>query len=92
MSLGDFIKSRFSVIFVNFIGLITLLIFLFSVGNTIDILKIVAFVWIIVIGVYLFFQYKSRKEFYNELSKTVDNLDKKYLISEVIDKPVYLEA
>ena len=92
MSLGDFIKSRFSVIFVNFIGLITLLIFLFSVGNTIDILKIVAFVWIIVIGVYLFFQYKSRKEFYNELSKTVDNLDKKYLISEVIDKPIYLEA
>lgn len=92
MSLCDFIKSRFSVIFVNFIGLITLLIFLFSVGNTIDILKIVAFVWIIVIGVYLFFQYKSRKEFYNELSKTVDNLDKKYLISEVIDKPIYLEA
>lgn len=92
MSLGDFIKSRFSVIFVNFIGVITLLIFLFSVGNTIDILKIVAFVWIIVVGVYLFFQYKSRKEFYNELSKTVDNLDKKYLISEVIDKPVYLEA
>lgn len=92
MSLCDFIKSKFLVIFVNFIGLITLLIFLFSVGNTIDILKIVAFVWIIVIGVYLFFQYKSRKEFYNELSKTVDNLDKKYLISEVIDKPIYLEA
>lgn len=92
MNLGDFIKSRFSVIFVNFIGLITLLIFLFSVGNTIYILKIVAFVWIIVVGVYLFFQYKSRKEFYNELLKTVDNLDKKYLISEVIDNPVYLEA
>lgn len=92
MNLSDFIKSRFSVIFFNFIGLITLLIFLFSVGNTIDILKIVAFVWIIVVGVYLFFQYKSRKEFYNELSKTVDSLDKKYLISEVIDKPIYLEA
>lgn len=92
MTLGDFIKSRFSVIFANFIGLITLLIFLFSVGNTIDILKIVAFVWIIVIGVYLFFQYKTRKGFYNELSKAIDNLDKKYLISEVIDKPIYLEA
>lgn len=92
MSLGDFIKSRFSVIFVNLIGLITLLIFLFSVGNTIDILKMVAFVWIIVVGVYLFFQYKARKEFYNELSKAIDNLDKKYLISEVIDKPIYLEA
>ena len=92
MSLGDFIKNSFSVIFVNFIGLITLLIFLFSVGNTIDILRIIVFAWPIVVGVYLFFQYKSRKKFYNELSKTVNNLDKKYLISEVIDKPIYLEA
>ena len=44
------------------------------------------------LGTYLFFQDKNRKEFYNEISKSIDNLDKKYLISEVIDKPVYLEA
>lgn len=92
MSLGDFLKSRFSVIFLNSIGLITLLIFLFSVGNTLDTLKIISIIWIIVLGAYLFFQYKNRKSFFSELSQSIDNLDKKYLISEVIDKPVYLEA
>ncbi|MBS5306987.1 sensor histidine kinase [Clostridium tertium] len=92
MSLGDFLKSRFSVIFLNLISLVTLLVFLFSVGNTVDTLKIISVTWIIVLGTYLFFQYKNRKEFYNEISKSIDNLDKKYLISEVIDKPVYLEA
>jgi signal transduction histidine kinase len=92
MSLGDFLKSRFSVIFLNLISLVTLLVFLFSVGNTVDTLKIISVTWIIVFGAYLFFQYKNRKEFYNEISKSIDNLDKKYLISEVIDKPVYLEA
>lgn len=92
MSLGDFLKSRFSVIFLNLISLVTLLVFLFSLGNTVDTLKIISVTWIIVFGAYLFFQYKNRKEFYNEISKSIDNLDKKYLISEVIDKPVYLEA
>lgn len=92
MTLGDFLKSRLSVIFLNFIGLITLLVFLFSVGNTVDTLKIVAVTWIMSLGIYLFFQYKNRKEFFQELSKSIDNLDKKYLISEVIDHPLYLEA
>lgn len=92
MSLGDFLKSRFSVIFLNSIGLITLLIFLFSVGNTLDTLKVISATWIIVLAIYLFFQYKNRKSFFSELSQSIDNLDKKYLISEVIAKPVYLEA
>lgn len=92
MSLGDYLKSRFPVIFLNFIVLIALLIFLFSVGNTVDTLKVVTVMWGIVLGVYLFVQYKNRKIFYEELSKSVDNLDKKYLISEIIDKPIYIEA
>lgn len=92
MSLGDFLKSRFSVIFLNSISLITLLIFLFSVGNTLDTLKIILATWIIVLATYLFFQYRNRKAFFSEISQSIDNLDKKYLISEVIAKPVYLEA
>ena len=92
MTLGDFLKSRLSVIFLNFIGLITLLVFLFSVGNTVDTLKIISVTWITSLGIYLFSQYKNRKEFFQELSKSVDNLDKKYLISEVIENPLYLEA
>lgn len=92
MSLGDFLKSRFSVISLNFLGLITLLIFLFSVGNTADTLKLVSITWILVVGVYLFFQYKNRKELFEKILKSVENLDKKYLISEVIEKPIYLEG
>ena len=92
MTLGDFLKSRLSVIFLNFIGLTTLLVFLFSVGNTVDTLKIVSVTWITSLGIYLFSQYKNRKEFFQEISKSVDNLDKKYLISEIIENPLYLEA
>lgn len=92
MTLGEFLKSRLSVLSLNLIGLIVLLVFLFSVGNSIDALKVISVTWIIVLGIYLFFQYKNRKAFYDELLRSIDNLDKKYLISEVIDKPCYLEA
>lgn len=92
MSLGDFLKSRLLVIFLNLICLITLLLFLFSVGNTLDTLKVISITWLIVLVTYLLFQFKNRKAFFSELSKSIENLDKKYLISEVIDKPVYLEA
>lgn len=92
MSLGDFLKSRFSVIFLNSICLMTLLVFLFSVGNTLDTLNIISVIWIIVLVLYLYLQYRNRKEFYNALSKSIYNLDKKYLISEIIEKPIYLEA
>lgn len=92
MSLGVFFKSRFGVILLNFLGLITLILFLFSVGNTMDTLKVVVFTWLIVLSIYLFFQYKNRKAFFYELSKSIDSLDKKYLISEVIERPTYLES
>ena len=92
MSLKDFLKSRISVLCFNFLCLISLLIFLFSVGNTIEILRIIFFTWIIALGVFLLIQYKNRKQAFLKLSKSMEHLDKHYLISEVIDKPVYFES
>ncbi len=92
MSLREFIKSRFSVIFINIISLITLTVFLFSVGNTFQSIKIIVIVWFIVVTVFLAYEYKKRKNYFDEVFKSTDNLDKKYLISEVIDIPPYVEA
>ena len=92
MSLREFIKSRFNVIFINIISLITLTVFLFSVGNTLQSIKIIVIVWFIVVTVFLAYEYKKRKNYFDEVFKSTDNLDKKYLISEVIDTPPYVEA
>lgn len=92
MSLGDYIKSRINVILLNFIALITLIVFLFSVGNTFDTIKVVALVWITILTIYLFFEYRKRKVYFDDILKYAENLDKKYLISEVIDIPPYVEA
>lgn len=59
MSLKDYLKSRGSVIFINIISLITLVVFLFSVGNTFESIKIVVITWFIVL--ILFFTYELFK-------------------------------
>ena len=92
MSLKDYLKSRGSVIFINIISLITLVVFLFSVGNTFESIKIIVITWFIVLPLFFIYEYKKRKSYFDEVIRATDNLDKKYLISEIIDKPPYIDA
>lgn len=92
MSLNDYLKDRIGVVFLNIIALITLIIFLFSVGNNFEVIKTVAIVWILVLIIFITYEYKKRKVYFETLLKYIDNLDKKYLISEIIDIPPYIDA
>lgn len=92
MNVGEFLKSRAPVLFLNLMGVAVLLVFLFSVGNEGEVLVQIAAVWFLVMAVYLMLQYKSRKTMFRKLEKSVENLDKKYVISEVIEPPILLEA
>ncbi|WP_042273309.1 sensor histidine kinase [[Clostridium] dakarense] len=92
MSLRDFFKSRTGIILLNIISLLTLIVFLVSTGNTFDTIKVIMLVWILILGAFLIYEYKKRKVFFNEVLRCVENLDKKYLISEIIEEPPYIEA
>ena len=92
MSLNDYLKDRIGVVFLNIIALITLIIFLFSVGNNFEVIKTVVIVWISVLIIFITYEYKKRKVYFETLLKYIDNLDKKYLISEIIDIPPYIDA
>lgn len=92
MSLGDYLRGRINVIFLNIISLITLGIFLFSVGNTFDTIMTVIITWIIVSVIFSIYEYRKRKLYFNDILRTVERLDKKYLISEIIDLPPYSDA
>ena len=92
MSLRDYLKSRTGIIVLNIISLLTLIIFLISTGNTFDTIKVIMIVWILILGVFLIYEYKKRKVFFSEVLRCVENLDKKYLISEIIEEPPYIEA
>ncbi|WP_075983078.1 sensor histidine kinase [Bacillus massilinigeriensis] len=92
MSFQDYFRERVKVILLNLISIITLSLFLFSVGNTMDTIITIAVTWVVVYSLFFIYEYSQRKAYYSNLLKTVGNLDKKYLMGEIIDPPPYLDA
>lgn len=92
MSLEDFLRERMKAVLLNLISLITLTTFLFSVGNTFDTIITIAVAWITVYAFFLIYEYSKRKEYYSDLMKLADNLDKKYLMGEIIELPPFNDA
>ncbi|MDS0526146.1 sensor histidine kinase [Clostridium sp. SHJSY1] len=92
MNIADYIKSRVGNMLLNFIELMTLSIFLFSTGNTFDTIITIVAIWIVIFMIIFIYDYKKRKLYYDDLLMIAEKLDKKYLISEVIEYPPFLDA
>lgn len=92
MNLGEYLKSKISEIILNIIGLIALLIFLLSIGNKLKAIIIIPVLWIITLFTYFIVEYKKRKVYFQFIEKCVSNIDKKYLLSEVLEVPPFIEA
>lgn len=92
MNLGDYFKEKINIILLNFIALITLSTFLFSVGNTFDTIITVAVAWTLVYIAFLTYEYRRRKVYYDDILKTAESLDKKFLLGEILDKPPFIDA
>lgn len=92
MSLEYYLKSIGGKILMNIICLIFLSIFLFSIGNKFKSIIIIAISWIIILFIYFVIAYKKRRDYFQLIDKYVSNIDKKYLISEVLEEPPFIEA
>ena len=92
MSLKDYLKSKIGTIFLNIIALIVLSVFLLSIGNKLKAVIIIALSWIVVLFIYLATAYSKRKNYFDLIEKYVAGIDKKYLISEMLDVPPFIEA
>lgn len=92
MSLKYYLKSKMGTIFFNIISLIFLSIFLLSIGNEFEAVIIIAFSWIIILFIYLVIAYRKRKNYFQLIEESVSKIDKKYLISEVLEVPPFIES
>ena len=92
MNLRDFIRERIVFIIIN------LLILLFT-AVLLMVLKVDSFaiLFIIIINgagilIYHIFDYLRKKQYYDEIKENMESLDKKYLISEVIEEGTFTES
>lgn len=92
MSLKSFIKEKILLISLIILALITIEIFVctYDVHNFIKIYIIVF--PLLLISISLSIEYYNKKTFYNKLEKNLQDLNEKYLISEIIETPNFIEG
>ena len=92
MNFKLFLREKARTILLLLFGLITIEIFLmaYNVGMFIKI-----YIPLIIMGLYMIsiiIEYFKRKKFYNNLLNMLEELDEKYLITEIIKTPNFLEG
>ena len=92
MNFKKYLLDKASQIIVSFIGFIITILILnaFKVGNELKIA--ITIIFFIVVLFNIGFDYFRKHRFYKKLFETLDNLDKKYLILEMLNKPDFYEG
>ena len=80
-------KQQLPLLFLHFLCMIVLTLFLRVSGNSFDSIALILTVWLVVLAGYLWKSYRDRKAILDELLRVAEQLDERYLIAEVIDKP-----
>ena len=75
----------------NLFGMIFLSWFLKATGNPNSNIVLILSVWVFVIMVWLFLKFFQRRSYFHKLLTVLDNLDKRYLIGEVMEVKHHLE-
>lgn len=92
MSFWMFLKEKIVQIVLLMFAVATIEIFLmiYSFDSFIKI-----YIPVIIFGLYMagfIYEYQIKKRYYDELQKTIDELDEKYLITEIIKTPNFIEG
>lgn len=93
MKFGEFIKEKILLIFlVLFIIASSEILLLPYPQIEIFVRLYIAICPVIIIGIDIVLEYRKKSNFYNELKNNLEKLDTKYLISEIINTPDFLEG
>ena len=92
MKFIDFIKDKMLLIITIFIALLTIEILLFVYNIDIISKVYISAIIIIVVAISIIVEYNKKKIFYNQLKNNLSNLKEKYLISEIIKNPDFIDG
>ena len=93
MKFGEFIKEQILLIFlVLFIIASSEILLLPYPQIEIFVRLYIAICPVIIIGIDIVVEYRKKSNFYNELKNNLEKLDTKYLISEIINTPDFIEG
>lgn len=93
MRFKDFIKEKILLIILILFLIISSEIFLLPYTQIGTFVRLyIAVCPILISAISIFIEYRKKKNFYNELENKLDELEEKYLISEIINTPDFIEG
>lgn len=92
MKFTDYIKDNIAGICITIFTYLMMMFFIYIFRFNKDMILILSIVFFIGFLSRILWDYFRKKNFYNSLSENVEKLDKKYLISEIIEEPNFLEG
>ena len=92
MRFRDYIKEKMVLIIGTILALVSVEILLLAYNISILIRVYCAFIIIFILVLAILIEYKKKKDYYNELKKNMEDLKEKYLISEIIKTPNFIEG
>ena len=92
MSFSEFLKDKLPAIGLGGAGLSMMLIFMLAFKANTQQIFAVCFIYVLIGMVILVWDFFRRRRFYVRLMEDLDRLDRKYLISEMVEPPDFIEG
>ena len=92
MSFGKFLKEKMGLIALSVFAIVSSQILLLTSKIELWIRMYIGIVPILCVGIGLMIEYYHKKHFYHHIQQQLQELDNKYLLSEVMEKPDFVEA
>ena len=92
MSFKEYLKDKAAAIGITLAGLALSVIFMIAFHDTIEQIVIVGSMIILTGVTMLLWGFFRKHRFYDRLTEDIEKLDKKYLISEMVDEPEFMEG
>lgn len=91
MRYKEYLKDQLPVIITHILSMLFCVVFLSAINMQASIISILLVFWILIAGGYIHIRFFLRKRYFAELLLQLERLDKKYLISEVMEHPILTE-
>ena len=92
MSIKEYVKDRTLFLLINFILFIIVCGIMLLININSVIIFSISCIWFFPVLTYILIEFVKQKVLYNELNGILDNLDKKYLLPEIMKEPANIEG
>ncbi|MDH6364174.1 signal transduction histidine kinase [Enterococcus sp. PF1-24] len=91
MTIFKYLHDKILLILFHLMGMLLLGAFLLSMGNTLVTVGLIEIFWLIALSGFLVYDFWKRKKFFAKINGQLAQLDKPYLLSELMEKSWYYQ-